>query len=140
MDIDIAEKVEKGWVHLRFTIEIQGNNEEHIKKSLNKMVEAIGKKKFVILLKKKLDKMEEISDGWYSNFVEVEALIKGFDGLMEVATQFSPSTVEILAPKMISLPANELQNAMIDISSLISTFAHAAYLARRELKKNKKEE
>ena len=137
IEVDIDEKVEKGWIHVRFSIEVQGNDKKHIEDSLKKMVEGITKHKSIMLISKTLDTTAEISKGWYSNFIEVEALVKGFDGLVDVATQLSPTTMEVLAPKVVKIPANQLQTAMIDISSLISTFAHAAYLARKELKKTK---
>jgi len=136
VEINIGEKVSQGWVHTRFTIEVQGNNAEHLEKSLDKLAEALGKRKFVEIIDKKLDKTETVEEGWFSNFIEIEALVKGFDGMVEVATQFSPSTLEVLAPKKVSIPASELQTALIDISSLVATFAHAAYLARKQLKKD----
>lgn len=133
-DIDIEERIDNGWIHIRFSIEIQGNNKEHVEKSLNNLVDSLAEKKFAIVMDTKLDTTEEISNGWYSNFIEVEAMIEGFNGMVNVATQLSPTTLEVLAPNKISIPANQLQTSMIDIASLISTFAHAAYLARKQFK------
>ncbi len=134
MDVDIDERVNNGWIHCRFTIEVQGNHKEKVEESLNKLAEAISKKKSVTVLKADIDKIHEVSDNWFSSFIEIEALIKGYDGMIDIATQVTPSTMEILAPKKITIPASQLQTSMIDISSLISTFAHAAYIARKQLK------
>ncbi len=61
-------------------------------------------------------------------------LCRQWSKLVDISTQASPSTMEILAPKEIKIQASQLQTSMIDISSLISTFAHAAYIARKQLK------
>jgi len=134
-DIDIEEKVANGWLHVIFSIEVQGNDKSHIDKSLNDLIDGFGNSKLGVVLSRKLDKTEEIDTGWYSNNIEVEALIKDYEALTKLSTSFTPATIEILAPKEVRIPANQLQNAMLDTSALISTFAHAAYMARLELKK-----
>ena len=66
-----------------------------------------------------------------------QILAKGFDGLSKIATQYSPSSLEIIAPKEVKLKSNQLQQGLLDIAALITTFTHAAYIARQELKKAK---
>ncbi len=136
-DIDVEERVEHGWIHLNMMIEVQGNNKDHINKALETLVKKLSLEKEFILLSDSIDKPSELGEKWFSNVVELELLAKGFDGLSKIAIQYSPSSLEILAPKEVKIRSNLLQQGLLDIASMITTFAHAAYLARQELKKAK---
>ncbi len=130
MDIDIEEKVENGWIHYNMVLEVQGNDKKHIKKALKLLVDKLGKEKGTITLKKKIAKAETLKENWFSVFADLELLSKGYDNLSKVCVQFSPSSLEILAPAEISVKAVELQTAMLDMAGMIATLVHTAYMAR----------
>ncbi|MFC1454684.1 hypothetical protein ACFLQI_01190 [Candidatus Undinarchaeota archaeon] len=133
---EIQDKIAEGWIHMRSMIEVQGNNEAHIEKSLKDMVDLLKKEKGFALIEETYDKTQEIEgkDKWYSTMVDIELMVNNFENLTKFSTQFSPSSLEILAPKEFNITAQELQNTMLSISALITTFAQAAYLARVQLK------
>ena len=132
MDIDIEEKVENGWIHYNMVLEVQGNDKKHIKKALKLLVDKLGKEKGTITLKKKIAKAETLKENWFSVFADLELLSKGYDNLSKVCVQFSPSSLEILAPAEISVKAVELQTAMLDMAGMIATLVHTAYMARNQ--------
>ena len=134
-DIDISERLNQGWIHAAFSIEVQGNDRKHVNNALNNLIDNFEKNKIGVVLRRKLDKTEEIEKEWFSNNIEVEALFKDYEALSQLSTNYTPATLEIIAPREIKIPSNQLQNAMLNISSMITTFAHAAYMARIELKK-----
>lgn len=128
--IDIEEKVETGWIHYKMILEVQGNDKDHVKQALKTLADRLGKEKGTITLKKKLEKPEELKEGWFSIFADLELLSKGYENLSKVCVQFSPSSLEILAPAEITMKANELQTAMLDLAGMIATLVHAAYMAK----------
>lgn len=130
MNIDLAEKIENGWIHYNMVMEVQGNDKKHVQGALKGLTDKLAKETGTILLKQKLEKPEELRKGWFSVFADLELLSKGYDNLSKVCIQYSPSSLEILAPAQITIKATDLQSSMLDIAGMITTLVHAAYLAR----------
>lgn len=129
---DISDKIENGWIHIRNTLEVQGNDTEIVKKSLENMVSRLEKEEGVILLNKKFDEMREIEKKWYSDNAEIELLVKGVDRLIYIVVTYPPTTLEIIQPMEIKAKAFELQSALLDAATLINTFSNALNLQQRD--------
>lgn len=131
--VDIADYIDRGWLHFRSMIEVQGNHKDTIQKAIDNMVERLEKEKFILVISDSQDDVKAIKEGWFSTNLDLEVLAKGYENAMRFAIHYSPSTMEILSPKEIRLKTNELQGSLLEVSGLLNTFAHAAYLARRQL-------
>jgi chromatin segregation and condensation protein Rec8/ScpA/Scc1 (kleisin family) len=132
--VDINEKIEQGWIKLTFITEVQGNDAKLVKQALAQIVDRLKKDK-VIVLKKHLSKPDEIGKSWYSVFAEIGVLVYGFEGLINLAMKYAPSSVEIEAPDKITVSARELQSSMVGISTMVTTLAQTAHLARLKTRK-----
>ena len=74
----IKQKIEEGWIHCVFIIEMLGKPKEHLEKTLKGYISALKKDKKVEILKEEYAEPEKDKDSkLYTIFVELEVLING---------------------------------------------------------------
>jgi hypothetical protein len=118
-----------------FIFEILGKPAEHIKDSLNKMVDQLGEQKGLEVVRRvvhepklieddgksdsKLEKLEKenyVKQGMYSTFAEVEVETENINLIMAIVLNMLPSHVEILQPSEFSLNNTELSGLMSELT------------------------
>jgi len=128
---EIRNRIAKGWIHARFTIEVMANTAENAEKSLKNHMEKIRKQKNIILIDEKIDKPEKVENPprplteAYSQVIESEMLISKYEYLVNFVFVFGPSSLEILAPEKIELSQEEMQNILNNLATIIHQFAAA---------------
>jgi len=134
MDDKFRELVEDGgWINATIIIEAQGNDKEHIKTALNTMIERLEDEKQIKVYKKTFSKPEDMEKGMFSSHVEVGIIARDFGKMVYMALMYSPSNVEILSPKNITVPAGEAQNILADVSSIVVSLAHSVFAKQGEI-------
>jgi len=140
MDDKIRELIEEvGWIDTAIIIEVQGNDEEHVKNAIEKMVERLEKEKNIKVYEKNFDKPESLKEKWYSIHVEIKFIARDFGRLAQIALTYSPSSVEIMHPKKeIVLEVGDAQNMLADIASIVTSMAHALYAQQGKIRNMQK--
>jgi hypothetical protein len=122
----VKELENKGWISATMIFEVLGATKEIVEKSLKEHVEKLEKIKTCFIYKKDFSKVEVIEkpiknlDKGYSQFVEIECLIKDIITLVVISISYGPSSIEINKPKKIEISSGELQ----DIANLIAGTIH----------------
>jgi len=135
MDQETKAKVKElennGWLSISFIFEVLGTNKEIVEKSLKEHVEKLDRIKTYFAYKKEFSEIEEqekplknIEKG-YSQFVEIECMIKDLESLFAIAISYGPSSIEINKPKKVEISAGELQTLVNLIAGTIHKFAEA---------------
>lgn len=127
----VKELEDKGWMSISFIFEVLGANKEIVEKSLKQHIEKLDKIKTYFAYKKKFSEIEEqekplknIEKG-YSQFVEIECMIKDLTSLFVIAISYGPSSVEINKPKKMDLTAGQLQDLVNLVAGTIHKIAEA---------------
>jgi len=114
--INIREFLSKGFFHIHFIIEIAGRPENYVKESLNLVFQGVENNEKIKLIDKKIHDVTPL-ENIFSGFIEVEALLKNFQAIMELIIDYMPSSLEIIEPKDVKFNLNE---ANIFINDLIA--------------------
>jgi len=132
------ETIEKGGVLAKFYFDVHSNNKDILK---NLMLELISnnilKEEGVVYAYGSIDEPIE-NNGLFSTNAEVTILAKSFIPLLNLAIKYSPFGVEIIEPYQKSFNAQELQDILLRVSEISSTFAQ--YVLDKVLTPEEKEE
>ena len=130
MDAKTKEKIRelerKGWINASMIFEVLGASREIVEKSLKDHIKKLERIKTCFIYKKEFSEIETIEkpiknlDKAYSQFVEIECLIKDITTLIVISLSYGPSSVEINKPKKIEISAGELES----ISNLVAGTIH----------------
>lgn len=70
---------------------------------------------------------EAVDEGeHFSAFLEVNLSIKDFKAIVHLIFLYGPSVIEVLKPSKIELSLNDLQDALIDMSSMVQNYVDVA--------------
>ena len=134
MDDKIQELIEEGkWVNAAIIIEVQGNDEAHMKEALDKMIERLEKEEKVNVYEKTYSKNEKLESGLLTQHVDVKLIAIDFGKMTYLALMYSPSSIEILSPKNITIPSGEAGNILADVSSVVVSLAHSVFAKQGEI-------
>ena len=115
---EIKEYVEeKGYLHLSILFEVVGNPKEHVSTMLKKVMEGVKSNKGVIVFKEEYGDPEEAGEGLWGTFCDVELLVKNIDLISWIAFNFSPASIEVIAPKKIELSDKKLNSFFGEVLS-----------------------
>lgn len=115
---EIKEYVEeKGYLHLSILFEVVGNPKEHVSAMLKKVMEGVKSNKGVIVFKEEYGDPEEAGEGLWGTFCDVELLVKNIDLISWIAFNFSPASIEVIAPKKIELSDKKLNSFFGEVLS-----------------------
>ena len=110
----LREKLEEGWLHCAIIVEIVGKPAEHVKKSLDLLLEKLSKEKNVHVTEKKSHPPKE-NEGFFTAFAEIEVIVKDTQTLVLLCFDYLPSSVELLAPQEIDMNAIALSDLLNDL-------------------------
>lgn len=112
-----------------FIFEILGKPAEHIVKSLEKMIDELGKQKGLEIVRKKIhepklikdnenkeEKKQIIEEGLYSTFAEVEIVCENLKLIISIVLNMLPSHVEILEPSDFIIRNSDLSDLMTELT------------------------
>lgn len=129
-----------GWINTSIIIEVQGNDKEHTRNALEKIVERLKEEKGVDVYDVHYDDLHELEGNWFALNTEIKFIAKDFGTLSRIALLYSPAAAEILEPqKELKISVGDAQNILVDISEVVSSLAHTVFAAQGELNLAKKE-
>jgi len=123
-------------IKIRSIIEIKAIEENLLKKSLNKIKEAIEKEPtFTVYGITQAEIVEE--DDMYSSFLEVTITVKDFPALVKFLFYYGPSSIEVMKPQKIEISQFEFQEGLISLSEIFQKYAEyfQNHLTKEEVNK-----
>jgi hypothetical protein len=108
-----AERIAKGQILARIIIEVLGAPKEHVEEAIKLVVDKIRDSKDMEILSEST--YEAVEKGkLFTTFSELEIWFNGMDDLIQFMFNFTPSSVEIVRPTQLSIPALHLNGLFND--------------------------
>ncbi len=128
-----------------FIFEILGKPAEHIKKSLEELIEKLGKQKGIQIVKKqvhepkKLDEESKkgkviVGEGLFTTFAEVEIITENISLVLGIVLNMLPSHVEIIEPNEYRFKNFELSSLLTELTVKIHKYDEIAKILMFERK------
>lgn len=109
---------------LNCIIEVQAIEEELLKKTLKEIEEMLrNDSAFTIYGIKTAEILKNEGGEYYSSFLEANLTAKDFKAIVHLMFYYAPISIEVVKPEKIELWANDLQDALVDMSELIHAYA-----------------
>jgi hypothetical protein len=116
----IKQKIQEGWIHCVFIIEMLGKPKEHLEKTLKGYISVLKKDKKVDILKKEYAEAEKDKDSeLYTMFVELDVLVMGAGKVVDFCFDYLPSSIEILEPTSIKYQSQDFSALLNDLQARI---------------------
>ncbi len=113
---EIKKYIEEGWIRTLFTMQVQGNDNKGVDRTLRKQIDDVFKLgKEIEARISKADLVEE-SKNWYSQYAEVEILLKDPDTIFDILLDYMISSIEIIAPKDLTIKSKTHQDRLNDLA------------------------
>jgi len=113
---EIKKYVEDGWIQVLFTMQVQGNNSKEVDKVLRKQIDDIFKLGKEVEARISTPELIEDSKNWYSQYSELEILLKDPDTIFDILLDYMISSIEIMKPKQITLKSKTHQDRLNDLA------------------------
>lgn len=111
----VREHISKGWIRAIVTFEIVGKPAKHVEESLTGYIDNIKKDDRIIVLRDEREHSQKVDNGLYSAISEIEAIFKNLETLTWLAINFSPASIEIIAPDDFDIPSRDITNWLNDL-------------------------
>jgi len=137
--------MEEQKIRIKSIIEIVGTPEEHVQKAMDMVVEKLGEKKDLEIVKKEIFPTNKLENSpFWSCFCDVELVADNLDVTLQYCFEFLPSSVEILNPTSFTTQNLTLTQILNDVLARLHEYnmvgknEHArVVLLQRELEKLK---
>ena len=106
---------------VRATIEVLGYPEDHVKTTIEKVVEKLKNEEGIKIIKSEIQKTEKIKENFFASFAETEMKINDFSRLLNFCYNYLPSSLEILDADKITLPIREFS---MGINEMLAKLHH----------------
>ena len=116
-------------IRCRTIIEVLGKPKEHIESSLKEYIEHIKKDSELVVIKEEYSDTKE-QDKLWSQFVELEMVIKGTSKLIAFCFDYMPSSLEVLKPDHLVMTNPEISNFLNDLQAKL----HSVDMVVKQLK------
>src|SRR3989338_2372750 len=103
-------------IRCRTIIEVLGKPKEHVESSIKDYVEHIKKDSELVILKEEFSEIKEQGKLW-SQFVELELVVKGTNKLIGFCFEYMPSSIEIIKPESLDMSNAELASFLNDLQA-----------------------
>ena len=128
-----------------FIFEILGKPAEHIKKSLEELIDKLGKQKGIQIIKKQvhepkiLDEESKkgktiVGEGLFTTFAEVELITENVNIMLAIVLNMLPAHVEIIEPSEYSFKNFELGSLLTELTIKIHKYDEIAKVLMFERK------
>jgi hypothetical protein len=111
---DIKAALEKGYIHVHAMFEVLGSPKEHVTQAIRDYLKAIKADPHIIVVKENYAEPIEEKKLW-STFCEAELLVLGLDKLTWLAIEFTPSSLEIIEPELLTYKNKDLTHWTNDL-------------------------
>lgn len=117
-------------------IEVLGKPPEHLKETLEKISETIGKEKGVEVKNSKINEAAELEKkpGFYTNFSEIEIETEGLMQLIMVLFKYMPAHIEIISPENLKISNNSLAELFNELTRRLHGYDEIARIMQVEKK------
>lgn len=106
---------------VRATIEVLGYPEDHVKQTIEKVVEKLKNEEGIKVIKNEIQKTEKIKENFFASFAETEMKINDFSKLLGFCYDYLPSSLEILDADKITMPIREFS---MGINEMVAKLHH----------------
>src|SRR3989338_10566187 len=103
-------------IRCRTIIEVLGKPKEHVENSIKEYVEHIKKDSELVILSEDYSEIREQGKLW-SQFVELELVVKGTFKLISFCFEYMPSSMEVMKPEHLILTNHELGSFLNDLQA-----------------------
>jgi hypothetical protein len=114
--INIKSKLEEGWIHCMFIIEMMGKPKDHLQKTLKDYIKHLSSDKKIEVINEDYATPEQKDDSdMFTIFVELETLMKDTGKVVDFCFDYMPSSVEILGPSNLVYKNSDFSNILNDL-------------------------
>jgi hypothetical protein len=135
--INVKEKLEKGWLDVVSIIEIAGKPASHLKEVMKKVIEEeLMKNPGIKLIYHKIHEPKSVEEtpNIFSTFTEIEFLAEDVGKVIGFVFDYMPASVEIVAPKDLSLNMNDANSLINDLAAKMHKYdAYVKNLAAQNM-------
>jgi len=110
------EKGSQVHIRCRTIIEVLGKPKEHVEASIKEYIGHIRKDSELVILHEDYSEIKEQGKLW-SQFVELELIIKGVIKLISFCFEYMPSSIDVLKPENLSMTSRETSNFLNDLQA-----------------------
>src|SRR3989338_8930656 len=103
-------------IRCRTIIEVLGKPKEHVENSIKEYVEHIKKDSELVILSEDYSEIREQGKLW-SQFVELELVVKGTQKLIGFCFEYMPSSIDIIKPENLAMSSAELSSFVNDLQA-----------------------
>lgn len=103
-------------IRCRAIIEVLGKPKEHVENAIKEYVEHIKKDADLVVLKEDFSEIQEQGNLW-SEFVELELVVKGVQKLIAFCFEYMPSSIEVIKPEHLAITNAEMSNFVNDLQA-----------------------
>lgn len=108
-------------MRIRAIIEIAGFPEDHVKKTMDMVMDNLSKEKGIEVISKTVAPVEHVQKMW-STFAELELKFTDFKILNDFCFNYMPSSVEIIDPVKLNTDANDISDFLNDLLARLHNF------------------
>ncbi|HJX50205.1 MAG TPA: hypothetical protein VJ438_01955 [Candidatus Nanoarchaeia archaeon] len=114
--------------------EVLGRPPEHLKDTLNKIIDAIGSEKGVEVVEKKVNEPVPIKDKeqFFSDFAEIEVELDGIFDLSLLVFKYMPAHVDVISPENIKITNNQVSGVFNEIARRLHGYDEIARIIQIE--------
>ena len=107
---------------VRVLIEVQGIQEDLVRKQGEKILETLKKEPFFRIYTYTLEKVEKVGES-YSTFAEINLSVRDFRALVRLMFFYGPSSIEVIKPQKIEFTLDDFQNGLVDMTEMVHGYA-----------------
>lgn len=102
-------------------IEIAGFPEDHVKKTMDMVMEKLKAESKIRVIKEFVAEVEKIKEMW-STFADMELEFEDMDSINNFCFDYMPSSIEIMNSEKLHIDANEISNLLNDLLARLHNF------------------
>jgi hypothetical protein len=104
-------------------IEVQGVEEDLVKRQCDKILENMAKEPFFKIYSKKVAPVEKVEDK-YSTYMDVNLSVRDFRGVVRLMFFYGPASIEVIKPSKIEFTLNDFQDGLVDMTDMVHAYAN----------------
>ena len=105
---------EKSHIRCKAIIEVLGKPKEHVEDSIKDYIIHIKNDNELVILNEEFSEVKEQNSMW-SQFVEIDLVVKGFGKLIGFCFQYMPSSIEVVKPESVMLSDRNISDLFNDL-------------------------
>ncbi|MBM3282273.1 MAG: hypothetical protein FJY86_02955 [Candidatus Diapherotrites archaeon] len=119
----MIELTDDNTFRVEIMIEVQGVEEELVKRQSEKILENLAKEPFFKIYSKKVAPIEKV-DEKYSTYIDVNLSVRDFRGMVRLMFFYGPASIEVIKPSKIEFTLNDFQDGLVDMTDMVHAYAN----------------